>query len=393
MRRQNSALLCASLMLLGQLAGGRALAQQADPGGANDVSDNPEPSERSAAPEADAPEADAPEADAAQAAQAAQAPAREAPTTSAEADTGNTLSTPPPPAAVQASAHFKRGLSLFAQDAHEAALLEFRRAHALSPDFHVRFNIAQCLVLLGRYPEALRSFESYLQEGGSRETSGRAKLVAAQLKALRGRLGKLAIEVNLEGSEVFVDDARVGESPLPTTLALNGGMHRVFVRPPGQLGESRVVEVQPGKMVEVRFDLLTTPIVEESVPQPAPVDLVNPRTAMLRKLMFGSLAGSGATLVGATVAAMAANDADDALQRELEQRPADPLAVDQARSMLQRYALLTDTMWVGSVLLGATAAVCWWMDREERELGQPAGKAGIQLSVSPLGVSAHGHFQ
>ena len=65
-----------------------------------------------------------------------------------------------------AASHFRHGVSLYKDADYEGALVEFRRAQDVSPNFRVLYNIGQCLYQLQRYAEALHAFEDYLTQGG-----------------------------------------------------------------------------------------------------------------------------------------------------------------------------------------------------------------------------------
>src|SRR6478609_3372438 len=77
----------------------------------------------------------------------------------------------------EATKHFKRGVELFKESDFGGALAEFRRAQLLAPNFHVLYNLGQTCFELQNYPEALRAFEAYLSEGGTKVSKDRRALV------------------------------------------------------------------------------------------------------------------------------------------------------------------------------------------------------------------------
>src|SRR5690349_8071602 len=51
----------------------------------------------------------------------------------------------------RASEHFERGVMLYGDGAHRAALIEFERAYETLPDFRLLYNIAHVRMLLEDY--------------------------------------------------------------------------------------------------------------------------------------------------------------------------------------------------------------------------------------------------
>src|SRR5215471_518621 len=80
--------------------------------------------------------------------------------------------------------HYEQGLKLAGQNGYEAALDEFNRAYAISPQFAVLYNIAQCQVALGHPAEAIEALTKYLREGGDHVPPDRRALVESQIARL-----------------------------------------------------------------------------------------------------------------------------------------------------------------------------------------------------------------
>jgi tetratricopeptide (TPR) repeat protein len=141
---------------------------------------------------------------------------------------------PPSEAAVQeAGQRYDRGLKMYAEGDYSLAVIEFERAYELVPDFRVLYNIGQVRIQLANYARARRALTQYLQEGGERVSEDRKKAVENDLDMLATRTGTLAIQVNVPGAELFVDDVVVGQSPLSEPLLLDAGEHRLSARKPG----------------------------------------------------------------------------------------------------------------------------------------------------------------
>jgi len=79
--------------------------------------------------------------------------------------------------------------------------------------------------------------------------------VALELAPSEARLAHLAIRSALPGADVFVDGQRVGQTPLPASLALAPGHRQVTLRRAGYHAASRELTMDDGATGEIDFDL------------------------------------------------------------------------------------------------------------------------------------------
>ena len=79
--------------------------------------------------------------------------------------------------------------------------------------------------------------------------------VVFELMPSEARLAHLAIRSALPGADVFVDGQRVGQTPLPASLALAPGRRQVTLRRAGYHAASRELTVDDGATGEIDFDL------------------------------------------------------------------------------------------------------------------------------------------
>jgi tetratricopeptide (TPR) repeat protein len=69
------------------------------------------------------------------------------------------------------------------------------------------------------------------------------------------RLAHLGVKTNVPDASVSVDGQRVARTPLPATLALSAGHHRVEVTRPGYVTVAREITLGPGTTGELAFEL------------------------------------------------------------------------------------------------------------------------------------------
>src|SRR5262245_38457027 len=82
--------------------------------------------------------------------------------------------------------HFNRGVEYVHDGDLKGALIEFKRAYAVSPNYRVLYNLGQVANALGRYTEAQDYFQHYLNDGGEEISSDRKRDVETQLNKLAG---------------------------------------------------------------------------------------------------------------------------------------------------------------------------------------------------------------
>ncbi len=127
---------------------------------------------------------------------------------------------------------FEQGVELFGQENYPAALATFEASYALRESPVVLFNIAMCRRALFRFPEAIDSFETYLQRWGEGLDPEQRAEVDALLAEMRARLFYLTVGASVDGAEVLVDGQRVGQVPLAGPVRLGPGEHVIEARAP-----------------------------------------------------------------------------------------------------------------------------------------------------------------
>ncbi|MFC1641478.1 PEGA domain-containing protein [Myxococcota bacterium] len=135
------------------------------------------------------------------------------------------------------------------------ALLEFRRAFEISQNYRVLYNIGRINEKLNQYADATRAFDQYLRLGGKDIGTQRRSEVQRDLAALRPKTARLRIRVPVDGAEVFVNNRRVGLTPLRGGVTVDAGEHFISVRHPQYAQEEKRLVVAAGDTVEERLAL------------------------------------------------------------------------------------------------------------------------------------------
>jgi len=251
----------------------------------------------------------------------------------------------------EAQQSYKRGIQLFDHGENRAALAEFERAYALAPVFRIYYNIAKVNTALDDPAAALRAYERYLAEGGSKVPAARSDEVEREISRLARRAAALRVEVQPASAQIFVDDVLVGTSPLPRHLWVNVGRHVVRA----QLGEgapsSKTVDLAGGDDKTLRFALEGAPSTPETTNTENEHEVSAPPTTTQPQhsppwLAYGITGAFGAATVVTGVLALQARSDERNEQRTQGITAAD---LQDARHKVEHYALATD------LLLAATA--------------------------------------
>lgn len=228
------------------------------------------------------------------------------------APTGNSQA--PTPQMEEARQRYTRGLALFSEGNYEAARVEFERAYQLAPSYRILYNIGLAYEQLGDYVQAQASLKRFLELGGEDVTAERRAEVQKELAQIAPRVASAKLILNVEGSEIMVDDicatdkatalVNCGETGgLSREVLLNPGRRRITVKKKGYLPETQVVTVAGSDHVDLHLEL-------KPIPKPGQKEESNP-------WVIPTIVGWGLTVAGGvtTIAfgSMASSAKDDQL--------------------------------------------------------------------------------
>lgn len=298
---------------------------------------------------------------------------------------------------VEASERFRRGVKLYKDGDFVAALVEFKRAYELEPNYRVLYNLGQTSSGLKDYAAALQAFEQYLDEGGKEIAAARRKEVEASIEELKSKVGSLTITTNVEGAEIQIDDVVVGVSPLDGPVLVNVGRRRVVATLTGHSPARRVLEVAGTDELDVELELIDLEAAEGAAPTPTPTPKPPTPPADSGPPVAGIIAltvtGASAVVTGILggLALSAQGDLDDALAAF----PGDPVAIQDAQSKTSTFATATDVMIGVTSALAVTTVVLFIVDPgsgTESGSRERSGAVALSLSPTPTGILLNGAF-
>jgi hypothetical protein len=244
-----------------------------------------------------------------------------------------------------ARAAFQRGVELFHEGNFEAALAEFQKANQNGPSFRILYNIAQAYFELHDYVAALKYYKQYLTNGAAEVPAARKTQVEETITKLENRIAYLNISVSVDGAQVSVDDVPVGISPLSGPVPVNPGPRRVSAAKVGMPTASRSLTLAGADRADISLDL--RPSSRKALPADfaAPSTSASPaksKSAHSRVPLITGLAVTGACAVTTGVFGFLAMGAKKDLDRDLDTFAVSPNRVNQDRSRVRNYALVTD---------------------------------------------------
>jgi serine/threonine-protein kinase len=299
-------------------------------------------------------------------------------------------------AVAEASRRFQSGIDFFKLHDYATALVEFKKAYEIAPNYNVLYNLGQTGRELKDYAAAVGAFSRYLDEGGDRVPAARRAEVTAVLEELRRKVGTIRVETSVAGAEIAIDDVPLGRAPLAGPTLVNAGRRRLTATLAGYAPAQRIVEVASLEDATVSIALVPPEAPRAASPEaaaPTPAspprrDARTPAPATGRREpsvgTWVALGGTVAAAVGAGVVGGLALGAHADLNKAYATFPADEAAITGAQSRTRRYALVADVLGGVAVVGAATTVVLYVLS--------PRAPARAAVAVGPGSLLLRGQF-
>ena len=171
----------------------------------------------------------------------------------------------------EAQKQWDSALALYKNGQWDGARTSFYAAWEASKNPRVLFNVAICEKNLGRYARAIESLKKELADGKGQLTPEEEADVKAQITGLEQFVAELTIDVNEPGAEIFIDESKVGTSPLPGPVSVQLGERRIRASKAGFTEGRETIELKGGASGRVAIKLaasVKTTLVNVSVVGP-----------------------------------------------------------------------------------------------------------------------------
>jgi len=132
-----------------------------------------------------------------------------------------------------AKADYDAARLLFGDRDFAGALVKFQSAYDQSRDPRLLFNMGACEKNLRHYARTIGDFERYRTEAAASLSAAEREEVDRYISELQPFVGAVRVSANEPDAEVFVDDAKVGATPLASPVRVDLGQRRVRVKKDG----------------------------------------------------------------------------------------------------------------------------------------------------------------
>ncbi len=298
---------------------------------------------------------------------------------------------------VQAEALVREGVELRRQGQDEAAVGVLRRAYQLRGSPRATGQLALAEQSLGRWARAESLLRSALRAVDDPWVARNREVLTGALAVAEQHLATVEVLGGVDGSELRVDDERVGALPGDRTLRVAAGSARVSCVTPDGVVTTRVLELTPRAVGRVSFP----GVVRAPAPSPATVLAPTPARAFAgdptpRRLHPALWTGLTITTVAATTLAAlwaVGESQSSSYDADCVRAPRPDVAACDARRIETQGTLNTlgDATDVAWVVLGA--GVVYAGVGVVLTLVAPRGaRPSVALGPSPRGVALIGHF-
>lgn len=176
--------------------------------------------------------------------------------------------------APDAKAHWDRAIDLYNHGNWDGARSSFNAAYEASKNPRILFNVAVCEKNMNHYGRTIELLKKELAEGAGQLPADEEAAAKAQISGLEPFVATLTIVVDQPGADVFVDDQKVGTSPMPAPVTVTLGERRIKATKPG-FADALLSKDLKGASVET-VNLKLAPLSKTSL---VTVNVVGPSTA------------------------------------------------------------------------------------------------------------------
>jgi hypothetical protein len=325
----------------------------------------------------------------------------------AQADEPTLVPSSPSPSTsstAEADLHFRQGVVRYKEQSFAAALVEFRKAYSILPDWRVLYDIGMTELELNDAAGAFTSLDRYLGQASGISEKRKAE-VQAQLEKLKLRVGRLRVSVSVDGAEVLVDDLPVGKSPVPRPIVVEIGRRRVVASLPDGRELSRLVDVAAQEDVPVDFVIPPQPLPIPAQPQPAsapsfppPPPATEPELSsspapfpeaapVLHQadLLWVGYVTTGALLAGGILTGAFALGAKNAASSDASQFGVSTTSLDDANNRKHVLAGVADALFASAALAGGVT-LYFALRHPGRLRARSAFSASWSITAGPTGA-------
>lgn len=132
-----------------------------------------------------------------------------------------------------AKAEYEGAKILYVDKDFASAIAKFQRAYELSSDARLLFNIAVCQKNLRKYSKMLATVRRYLEDGAAILSADDKAQAQEIVKTVEAFVSELKLTVDEKDAEVYVDEEKLGITPITGATFLDVGLRKITVKKKG----------------------------------------------------------------------------------------------------------------------------------------------------------------
>lgn len=151
-----------------------------------------------------------------------------------------------------AKAEYEAGRLLFGDGDYGNAIIKFKKAHELSGDPRLLWNIAVCQKNLRRYSKMIVSVRRYRKEAASMLGPDDRRRADEIVETVKKFISELKVSVDQKGADVYVDGEKVATTPVAEKLFVDVGRRTISIKKDGYLDHIKTIEVPGATVIEMK---------------------------------------------------------------------------------------------------------------------------------------------
>jgi hypothetical protein len=254
-----------------------------------------------------------------------------------------------------AKAQYEAGKILYQDGDFANALVKFQVAYESSRDARLLWNVAACEKNLRRYTLVLAAVERYRREGGDL-LSAQDRQDADELeKTIRSLVSSLEVTVNEPGAEIFLDDEKLGTSPLPGPVLIDVGARKLRVTKPGFTSQVLPQQVGGGSVLKLEVKLEKEVHQGKLIVEASPGDAIALDGKLVGTGKWEGVVASGGHTLKVTAPGKSAYQSEVVIQDDKTRRV--PITLEAAKGSFPLGIFLAGTGGALAVAGGVVAAI------------------------------------
>jgi hypothetical protein len=274
-----------------------------------------------------------------------------------------------------AKAEYEAGRILYGDKDYQNAIVKFQRAYEISKDPRLLWNVAVCEKNLRHYARMLATIRRYQKDGASLLTADEKARADEIVTTVATFVSALTVKVDEDGAEVFIDDEKVGTTPLPAPITVDVGTRRIRVNKPGFKPKEVPKPVPGGGALSVDIQLEKEVHRGRLVVSAGAEDIISLDGKVIARGKWDGSVPSGGHQLRVTAPGMTPFQSEAVVQDTQTRR------IDVTLLPLARTDGTKTILWIiGGTVLAAGAATGGYF------LFKPTEAASVQGSISPGNV-------